>query len=189
MNKILIIFARKPELGKVKTRLAKDVGDKKALSIYTQLLTQTRAIAIKVDAELKLYWTGEIDSDNDYYQKGNDLGERMYNALVSETTNGKICLIGTDTPTLTPEIVENAFIALENFDIVFGPSVDGGYYLVASNAAAPKELFINKTWSHNQVLEDALKVCNKLNLSVKLMPALLDIDTIDDYNEWQSIKE
>ena len=186
MNRTLIIFARKPELGKVKTRLAKDIGTKKALEIYTQLLDQSITISNQVDAEIKLYWSEKVELGVGYFQKGKELGVRMYNALRDEINANKVCLIGTDTPSITSSIIDNAFRSLDEYDMVFGPSKDGGYYLVAIKELPNKELFLNKSWSHQNVLNDALNTCKELALKVKLMPTLLDIDTVDDYNEWQN---
>lgn len=164
------------------------MGTKKALEIYSQLLEKTIDTAKKASSVVKLYWSEKMDSTLDFNQKGKDLGEKMYNALKDEMNTNKVCLIGTDTPLITSSIIDNTFAALDNFDIVFGPSKDGGYYLVAINKKLPKELFTHKSWSHKDVLRDAINVCETLNLSVKLMPTLLDIDTIEDYNSWQKAK-
>lgn len=188
MNNTLIIFARRPELGKVKTRLAADIGNEKTLLIYSRLLEHTIAISIEVNSNTKQYWSEKSESNADYIQKGKDLGERMYNAFLEEQNSDKVCLIGTDTPSITASIIEDTFKALDNCDIVFGPSKDGGYYLVSTKKTPPKELFINKLWSHQHVLADAIENCKRLKLKVKLMPELLDIDTIADYNEWQKFK-
>lgn len=188
MNNTLIIFARRPELGKVKTRLAADIGNEKTLLIYSRLLEHTIAISIEVNSNAKLYWSEKSESNADYIQKGKDLGERMYNAFLEEQNSDKVCLMGTDTPSITASIIEDTFKALDNCDIVLGPSKDGGYYLVATKKTPPKELFINKLWSHQHVLADAIEICKRLKLKVKLMPELLDIDTIADYNEWQKFK-
>lgn len=185
MNKTLIVFARKPVLGKVKTRLAKDTGDIKALKIYSQLLEMALKAATQVGATTKVYWSERMNSNDLYFQEGIDLGERMYNSFLKEENSIKTCLIGTDTPSITSIIIEDAFLALDTHDMVFGPSKDGGYYLVATNRVPPTELFLDQCWSHQNVLSDALKVCKTHKLSVKLMPELLDIDTISDYNEWQ----
>lgn len=188
MKNTLIVFARKEVLGKVKTRLAKDIGDKKALEVYSQLLKKTLESTTQVKATTKVYWSEQMDAKDSYFQEGIDLGERMYNALLKEEYSPKKCLIGTDTPSITSLIIKDAFIALDTHDIVFGPSKDGGYYLVASKTTPPKELFLDKIWSHQNVLSEALKVCKIYKLSVKLLPKLLDIDTVSDYNEWQQIK-
>jgi uncharacterized protein len=186
MNRTLIIFARKPELGKVKTRLAKETSDIKALEVYNQLLDQTIEVSNNVNATVKIYWSDKTTWGS-YRQKGKDIGERMYNALSKEVKKSRACLIGTDSPLITSSIINNAFDALDSNDIVFGPSYDGGYYLIASKSQISTKLFINKKWSHKEVLKDALAVCKQLKLKVKLMPSLLDIDTIDDYHTWKNI--
>lgn len=189
MKNTLIVFARTPELGKVKTRLAKDIGNLKALAIYTALLNKTLDTGAKVKATLAVYWTVKHDNQNGFLQVGNDLGERMHYAISTEITKfDKVCLIGTDTPQISSTIIEQVFSALNTVDIIFGPSLDGGYYLVAIKTAPPLELFIGKQWSHQKVLEDALNICNTLDLKVKLLPPLLDIDTVSDYNKWQQTK-
>jgi len=189
MSNTLIVFARTPLIGKVKTRLESQLNKKQTLNIYNELLTNTISVSKKVKADLKLYWSEIGSNPTDKLQQGKDLGERMYNSLKAEYTNGlKVCLIGTDTPDITSKIIEDVFIALETNDIVFGPAKDGGYYLIAISVKPPKELFINKLWSHNNVLKEALSVCKKNNLTVSLAPTLLDIDTVEDLNEWKLLK-
>lgn len=189
MINTLILFARKPELGKVKTRLAKYTGASKALEVYTDLLNRTIETSDHVNATVKLYWSELSSKTTGNLQKGNDLGERMFNALKCELNLGKVCLIGTDVPSLTKQIIEEAFKALDTFDVVFGPAKDGGYYLVGIKAAPVKELFLQKKWGHNMVLKEALATCKVQNLTVKLLPTLQDIDTIEDYHDWQNTTE
>ena len=185
MRNTLIVFARKPQRGKVKTRLANTIGIEKAFSTYKQLLNNTLEIAKKAQAQLKVYWSESTNYTDGVIQKGNDLGERMYNAFVSELNGeSKVCLLGSDVPYITVEIIDKSFEHLGTNDIVFGPSKDGGYYLVALKTNPPSELFLNKKWSHDKVLEDALEVCKRNNLKVHLMQTLLDIDTKEDYEEW-----
>ena len=186
MKNVLIIFARVPKLGQVKTRLADKIGKKKALKVYKYLLNRTINIKVLSNIEVKTYWTDK-ETDSNYYQIGNDLGERMYNALTDESKKGnKVCLVGTDTPELTSLIIEQAYQELDTQDVVFGPSIDGGYYLVGFKNKPLSALFLNKVWSHKKVLNDALATCDSLNLKVGLLPPLLDIDTIEDYNKWNN---
>jgi len=190
MDNKLVVFARKPELGKVKTRLANFLGDKSTLRIYKYLLKNTQNIAHKTTAIVKTYWSSKNEPKVGYLQKGSDLGERMFNALSNELeTSTKVCLIGTDTPQITPNIIEKAFLLLADNNIVFGPSTDGGYYLVGLKNNVPNELFLNKKWSHKNVLKEALETCSKLQLTVALLPPLMDIDTIEDYKNWVKSNE
>lgn len=185
MRNTVIVFARKPVRGKVKTRLAKTIGIEKAFSTYKQLLDNTLETAKKAQAKLKVYWSESTNYTDGVIQEGNDLGERMYNAFINELNGeNKVCLLGTDVPYITGEIIDKSFAALDTNDIVFGSSKDGGYYLVALKKTPPKELFIGKEWSHNKVLKDALEVCKKYGLKIYFTPTLLDIDTEEDFNEW-----
>lgn len=190
MDNILVIFARKPELGKVKSRLAKSLGDENTLRIYKKLLKKTLDTAHKTTAILKTYWSSQKNTQIEYLQKGTDLGERMFNALCIEISSSSyVCLLGTDTPQLTSDTIEEAFRLLDKNDIVFGPSLDGGYYLVALKNNVPEKLFLNKSWSHAHVLKEALVTCQTLQLKVALLPKLMDIDTIEDYESWLSSNE
>jgi len=189
MNNTLIVFARAPILRKVKKRLAKQIGHKNALEVYIELLEHTISISKKVKANLKFYWDQSANNSQDKIQEGDDLGERMYNSLSAEFKySSKVCLIGTDTPGITSNIIDDVYAALETNDIVFGPANDGGYYLIATSVKPPIELFINKLWSHEDVLKEAISVCEKLNLKVFLAPTLVDIDTIEDLKEWKQLQ-
>lgn len=185
MKKTLIVFARKPVLGKVKKRLAKETEKEHALSTYVKLLDITTNVVDCVDATIKFYWTVLAEDKIGIKQRGKDLGQRMYNAIKSELKeSNQVCLIGSDTPFITKQIIDEAFDALSHVDMVFGPAKDGGYYLVGMKNVPPKELFLVKKWSHANVLKEALEVCKQLNLEVHLLPTLLDIDTKEDFDEW-----
>lgn len=187
MNKTLIVFARKPIIGKVKKRLAEKIETKNALNAYIKLLDITTKVAACVKASVKFYWS-ELEKDEaGLKQQGRDLGARMYNAFTNELKDDSaVCLIGSDTPYITKQIIESAFKALHTADIVFGPAKDGGYYLVAIKASPPKELFLQRRWSHSEVLKEALEVCRQHDLKVHLTQTLLDIDTKEDYDIWMN---
>ena len=188
MNKnLVIVFVRNPELGKVKTRLAKTIGDKDALKIYTLLLQHTESVLHKVSSDKVVYYSEEIQNkdlwDDAVYQKklqkGADLGERMQNAFEDAFKDSyeKVVIVGSDLFDLKPTHIENAFTALENHDVVLGPSLDGGYYLLGMKKMHPA-VFKNKQWGTDSVLESTLKNLNQQN--VKLLEALNDIDTFED---------
>ena len=187
MNNKLIVFARLPKQGKVKTRLAAKMGATKALAIYKNLLESTLAVAFKSNAHVKTYWSAQ-GHNTIHHQTGKDLGGRMYNCLTEEINpDTYICLVGTDTPQLSTLIIDKAFTILKDKDVVLGPAQDGGYYLIGFKKDIPQELFLDKKWSHPKVLEDAINTCTQtLGLSVGLLPTLMDIDTAEDYAQWKT---
>lgn len=187
---LILIFTRNPELGKVKTRLAKGVGDVNALAIYKILLDHTQQITSKVQATKRVMYSETIVT-NDLWsnyifekkaQVGDDLGERMHNAFAEGFANGyqKIVIIGSDMYDLTTNDIEHAFDKLEDNDIVIGPAEDGGYYLLGMKAIS-ENLFKNKEWGTDTVLKDTLKDIK--NLKYYLLKEKNDIDTFEDIKD------
>lgn len=197
MNRdLLLIFARNPVLGKVKTRLAKSIGDENALDIYQLLLKHTVAVTknLKVDKRI-CYSENPVDDDiwsAKIYQKtaqsGNDLGQRMQHAFQTAFEEGyqRVVVIGTDLLELKQTHIEEAFRKLDNCDFVFGPAVDGGYYLLGMCELKP-QLFAQKKWGTNSVLEDSLK--DLYGEKVCLLETLNDIDVVEDIVEIEIFKK
>ena len=184
---LLLVFTRNPELGKVKTRLAKTVGNATALKIYTFLLKRTRDIAVKVSADKAVYYSVKV-RENDIWdasifqkhqQVGEDLGIRMLHAFKNGFKAGyeKVMIIGSDLYDLTAETIENAFIALENNEVVIGPAEDGGYYLLGMNSLEEK-VFKNKEWGTETVRKDTLE--DLKDKKVFLLGELNDVDVFED---------
>jgi rSAM/selenodomain-associated transferase 1 len=184
----LIIFTKKPELGKVKTRLAKSVGDEAALSIYKKLLVFTKSKVDTLAADKIVYYSNSI-ADNDLwsgYQKavqGNgDLGQKMQKAFETELRKyKKVCIIGTDCGDLTHSVLEKAFKLLDQHDFVLGPANDGGYYLLGMKEVY-NELFNDIPWSTDQVLKLTQSKIKAIDATVHLLPQLVDVDIIEDWN-------
>lgn len=187
---LLLIFTRNPELGKCKTRLAKTIGDEKALEIYKFLLNHTVTItkALKVVKQVyysETIWENDI-WDNDIYQKkiqnGSDLGIRMKNAFKNGFDDGfeKIIVIGSDMYDLNENDIENAFIQLDKSEFVIGPAEDGGYYLLGMKLVEPS-LFKNKKWGTATVLKDTL--IDLTHKKVKLLETRNDVDIYDDIKD------
>jgi len=188
-NRLLIIFSKNPEAGVVKTRLAKSIGNQKALEIYEILRQHTARVSEKVYAERTVFYSRFIPSSDLFLssnfstrlQYGDDLGERMLNAIKSgfESSFHHVILIGTDCYELSPAILDDAFSALERADAVIGPATDGGFYLIGMKRAIP-ELFLDRQWSTSYVLQDTLAILKQLDASYELLVKLSDIDTFDD---------
>lgn len=195
-DNLLLIFARNPELGKVKTRLAKTIGHEKALMIYIKLLEHTHAIADRVFADKAIFYAEKVQEFDilDYYkfpkflQKGEDLGERLERAFGQAFAQHyeKVICIGSDCYELSAEIIEDAFTALDNNNVVLGPARDGGYYLIGMDRHYP-HLFKDKHWSTSDVLLDTILDIKKLKLSYFLMPTLTDVDEEKDLGELRKL--
>lgn len=190
----LIIFIKNPVKGKVKTRLAADLGDEKALIIYQFLCRHTRDICIEIPCTKYLYYSdnpvAEDDWDPDIFikkkQKGKGLGERMKNAFDEVLgVHQKAVLIGSDCPGINPSMILESLELLNSSDLVLGPSTDGGYYLIGlkENSA---ELFENISWSTGEVLNQTIAKANIRQLAYCLLNELSDIDTLNDWNNWKS---
>ncbi|MEQ6120128.1 TIGR04282 family arsenosugar biosynthesis glycosyltransferase [Reichenbachiella sp. MALMAid0571] len=188
---LLIIFIKNPEKGKVKTRLAREVGDERALEIYKQLLDHTHSITTDLKVEKVLYYSTKIDIGDqwelgDYkkrIQEGNDLGDKMSNAFQAGFDNGNqpICIIGSDCFEINEPILAEAFEKLKEYDFVIGPAKDGGYYLLGMREPAP-QLFANKTYSTPKVCAEAIHEIQQMSKTCFLLPTLSDIDTLKDLN-------
>ncbi|TGD80885.1 glycosyltransferase [Hymenobacter wooponensis] len=192
----LIVFARYPELGRVKTRLAAGVGQERALQVYRQLLAHTQAVGAALPAR-KWLWLAEAGPGADqsdpwvgYHQlpqPAGDLGHRMQSAFAHAFAEGAVAvvIIGTDCPGLRTDHLHEAYAALRTHDLVLGPATDGGYYLLGMKQVWP-ELFMNKQWSTDSVRADTLLDAERLGLQVHLLEELRDVDTADDLAAWQT---
>ncbi len=194
MENAIIIFVRHPESGKVKTRLAKSIGDEKALEVYQELLLHTHDISVNLNCDKFIYYADTICKndiwENNLYikklQAGETLGERMRQAFLDLFLQGysKIVIVGSDCPALTSEIIEEAFNKLDSDDVVIGPAKDGGYYLLGMSDFLPK-LFENKEWSTDQVFIETIKDLERGNKKYSILVELSDIDTGEDYNNYR----
>jgi len=185
----LVIFVRNPISGKVKTRLAKDIGDERALEIYLQLLHHTLEITRSLSFRKFIYYADEV-SDYDLWsvpgytkriQNGNDLGERMLNSFKELFDQGftRIILIGSDCLQLKTNTLEQAVTLLDSNTSVIGPASDGGYYLLGLNKLFP-DLFVNKPWSTDQVFAKTVDDFINNGISYALLEELSDIDDATD---------
>ncbi len=192
MKNALIIFIRNPEKGKVKSRLSKDLGQEKTLTVYNFLLQHTRDICAKVNASRFVFYSDNIDYPDiwnehlftKYLQEGKDLGERMRNAFSKVFNLGfkNVSIIGSDCYELKSDHIQQAFVQLEKNAVVIGPSKDGGYYLLGMKKLHP-QLFNAKNWGCDDVLQNTIDNLNQHKLKFFELPMLNDIDTIEDLSE------
>ncbi len=204
MNPALLIFIKNPELGKVKTRLAATIGNEKALEVFKKLLVNIHDKSLKVQADKLLFYSSFIDQsdiwENDVFNKriqnqSPDLGQRMLSAFEDARSLGysKVLIVGSDIYEVSAEILKRGFDMLENAETVIGPSHDGGYYAIGFNFEKInsdtflQNLFLNKTWSHEHVAQEALEVINSYSYACKFLPTLSDIDTEKDLKNFPDL--
>ena len=183
-------------MGKVKTRLAKTIGDEPALNIYKYLLEHTEKTIQNIASDKAVYYSVKIKNndiwDNKIYQKhlqqGDDLGFRMFNAFENGFDNNyeKIIIVGSDLLDLQPKHIEEAFLKLDNHDVIIGPALDGGYYLLGMKKLY-SQIFKNKKWGTASVRKNTLQ--DLKNESVFLLEELNDIDTYDDIKNISEFKK
>jgi len=179
MRDLVIVFARAPRLGTVKRRLACDVGDREALRFYQanlarllRLLARDRrfrtALAVTPD-RVRVRWPVRVPVMR---QGHGDLGQRMHRACAGRR---RVAIVGTDIPELGAHDVAAAFRALGRAHAVFGPSDDGGYWLVALSPRRPARPFGGVRWSTAHALSDTL--ANFAGHRVEMLRTLRDVDT------------
>ena len=180
----LIIFFRIPEIGKVKTRLAKVLGDEKTLLVYKALIEKTITIAKDSGVDVFPFYSPYIAEASPWYkeaflQSNGDLGAKMKNAFhkISNLGYKKACIIGSDCYQLNSDIIKTAYNNLDHNEIVIGPSLDGGYYLLGMKKL-DVDLFSNMAWSTENVYSETCKRIGEKPYA--LLKELNDIDTIED---------
>ncbi len=193
---LIIVFTRNPELGKVKTRLAKILGNQSALNIYNYLLKYTEQTIRNINCDKAVFYSVKIREDDIWnsniyqklQQKGKDLGSRMSNAFkyAFEKNYEKVIIIGSDLIDLKSKHISTTLKMLDNNDVIIGPAQDGGYYLLGMKKIH-SNIFENKDWGTATVLKDTLK--DLQHLDVFHLEELNDIDTFEDLKDNQTLKE
>lgn len=189
-NQILGVFAKQPVPGKVKTRLSPPLSALEAANLYQVALTETlrrlRYHSKQPEYELVICYCGERRWFEDAFpdiplvlQQGENLGERMGTCLDAWLQNGyeRAMLIGSDTPDLPLDYINQAFSALEQAELVIGPATDGGYYLIGERVHQP-QLFSQITWSTDAVLKQTLAKAQQANVRHHLLPEWDDLDDL-----------
>ncbi len=202
MKEALIIFAKAPLVGQVKTRLMGALTPEQATELYVCFLQDTFAMmeAVQMEREqlslvlcytpadeIEAFEAADLDGCLLLAQRGQDMGERLANCCADLLSSGfhSLVILGADSPTVQPEVVYEAFEQLaQPSALVVGPATDGGYYLLGLNQLYP-ELFAQINWSSPDVLAQTQARAATLQLTVSLLPAGLDIDTPADLESLQ----
>ena len=194
---ILCIFARAPVRGRVKSRLAAEIGDDAALAAHVELVEHALARLARIEGLTSELWLDDADDPgarrwaNGWSlpvrrQVGADLGERMHHALDACLTAGRTgVLVGTDCPTIDATYVRQAAAALLDHDVVLGPAMDGGYGLVGVARPVP-ELFRDIAWGSGKVLSETLRRAECAGRTVALLREVWDVDTAKDWRLYRA---
>ncbi len=193
VKKNVIFFVKYPEKNKIKTRLAKTLKKNFVIELYKCFVLDELETLEKLGANIFIFFQPDVSREKMQSwigvshplseQKGNDLGERMYNAFALMFENGhKECvIIGSDIPDLPAHICDQAFDILKETDMVIGPSQDGGYYLLGLHETSfNKLLFQDISWSSEKVFSQTLKKAQLLNYKVRQLPTWEDVDFLEN---------
>ncbi len=194
----LVIFAKAPIPGQVKTRLCPPLTPDEAATLHGSFVLDTlersKIAVAKLKSPIDRYLACAPSTTHVFFkimeerhgvnvidQIGDDLGERMNQAfeVIFSHEYHRALIIGTDVPTLPLDHFQHALVLLENHDLVLGPAVDGGYYLIGLKRMAP-ELFTGIPWSTDHVLKLTQEKAASLELKTALVPSWRDVDTIAD---------
>jgi len=190
---VLLYFVKYPTPGKVKTRLAKTVGEQEAARLYGELAGKTLEVIASLYQRnifdlVIVYDPSEKSEDIKRWlslsceylpQCGGGLSERLKHAFGEAFQKGakRVMALGSDTLGLRTDIIQQGFEALHSIDVVVGPAEDGGYYLIGLSDFQPK-LFEGIAWSTSGVLSQTYKTINDLRLSYQTLSQLQDLDEI-----------
>ena len=200
---ILAVFAKQPAPGKVKTRLAASLGSETAADVYRAFLedlferfrtiAEERVVAYTPDGARGFFERFAGAGYGLVEQGDGDLGERMRRLFEkylsrrqrpSQSGDARVVIIGSDSPTLPRERVQDAFALLAEHDVVLGPATDGGYYLIGCRRMIP-ELFEAIDWGTSKVLSQTIARLSETTRRLGLLDPWYDVDTIA---EWQMLR-
>jgi rSAM/selenodomain-associated transferase 1 len=196
---VLGLLAKYPEPGLVKTRLASVVGVGRAADIYKtvaeKVFRQTRPGRGEYERVIfysPLWGEGRFEDwlpgEDLRPQRGDDIGEIMASALGDLLSSGATAAViaGVDIPDLERGIVRDAFAALEGRDIVIGPALDGGYYLIGMKSLR-HEIFQCVSWSTEKVFHETVGTIERLGLRYSTVTPLSDLDRMEDIRKFEDL--
>lgn len=198
---LLIQFAKWPQLGKVKTRLAKKMGEQAAYDAHVELtqsvltnLTSSNVGSVELCFDQLLAENAEAKALIEHChqrlvpitsQKGSDLGARMYHALSCGLKRySKVIIVGSDCPTVDKAYLDQATQTLNSKDLVLGPAEDGGYVLIGARKTKPG-LLDDIAWGEGTVLNSTIERAVNCGLTYQLLSVTWDVDEYDDYLRWK----
>jgi uncharacterized protein len=206
----LVVLARTPVLGEVKTRLASEIGAPAAFTAYQELLEITLTQAHRwIDlhpANFAAVQLTTLDLSNPWLapararfpklqfclQSEGDLGERMAGAFRCALEHAdQAVIVGSDCPLLGPRTYTQAAIALDDHDVVISPTEDGGFALLGLKdlpAAQASGMFTRPRWSTSTTFSDTVGCAISQGLKARALPTLWDVDTAQDWARWRELQ-
>lgn len=193
---MILVFAKSPEVGRVKTRLGKSLGMERAVEIHLELLERTLKLVSNDTLNATLYLDGdpnlpELQDLMALYpmpmreQDNGDLGIKMFNAFERELQSHPwVIIVGSDCPVMDVVYINNAIAALETSDVVIGPAEDGGYVLIGARRIHSR-IFSDIQWGESNVLKDTCDRLAEVELTYELLSTLWDVDYVADWRRWQ----
>ena len=189
----VLLFVRAPELGRVKTRLEKEMDGVTVLALYRCFVEDIIKTLTTGGCDITVYFTPSHKESavrkwlgptiHIQAQTGRDLGEKMCNAFsdVFATDVGRAVLIGSDIPDIDIGIIHEAFTILENKDMAIGPAEDGGYYLMGfQKEVFDGDVFTGIDWGTGAVFQQTQQQLHDTGLKDHVLPIWQDIDTFED---------
>ncbi|MHA1908935.1 MAG: TIGR04282 family arsenosugar biosynthesis glycosyltransferase [Candidatus Thorarchaeota archaeon] len=186
----IFILMKYPELGKVKSRLARSIGDEPAANLYRAFIEDTLATvqSLGIAYHIAVYppesepmfseWLGP--SHKFFHQEGKNLGERLQNGFKTMFEIGyrQVIALASDSPDLPCEILDNAISSFHTSNVVVGPATDGGYYLIGfSSEHFIPDAFVDVTWGTEYVFEETMAQVESVTRDVHVLSEWVDIDT------------
>ncbi len=195
----IIVFVKYPRENAVKTRLAHDIGARRAAELSRLMAMDAVDAAMETGGEVVVAFTPDgnagafaewLGRDVLFEAQGTgDIGARMLRSFESAFAAGATAavLVGSDIPDLSADIIDRAFALLAVHDAVLGPAADGGYYLIGfSRAGFLPDVFGGMRWSTALVAVRTLDILRDSGKNCALLPKLRDIDTLNDLRSWMS---
>lgn len=191
----ILLFVKNLRLGKVKTRLANDVGDARALAIYSRLRDQAQYLCERVGDTRWVFFDTKLENTPtwDKFKRATqydtpDLGLRMHHAFQQAFEAGcsRVLLLGSDCPYIQQKDLEKGLDLLQSHDVVLGPAEDGGYYLIGLTAPS-LHLFEHMTWSVDSVAQETQRRAQAAGQRLALLPTYSDIDYFKDWQRYRGL--
>lgn len=195
----IIIFAKAPVPGQVKTRLESHLSQEECSKLHSSFILHVIDIARSVESATILL-ACHPETDHPFFQRitntygiqlirqiGSDLGERITNSIKYALEAGfeKVIVLGSDSPDLPAQYIREGIKALDVKDMVIGPSVDGGYYLIGGKMMLP--VFEGIPWSSSDVFKATLEKALRTGVTFSVLPEWYDIDTWDDLQSFLNL--